>query len=74
MSFPIIDAKETGKKIKKEMKAKDVSVANVADFLGIAEKSSIYKWFRGERLPSLDNVLAISKLLGVPMESLIVTK
>lgn len=74
MSFPIIDVKKTGENIKEIMKIKEVSVTSIAGFLGISEKSSVYKWFRGESLPSLDNMFAISKILGVPMENIIVTK
>ena len=74
MSFPIIDTKKTGENIKEIMKIKEVSVTSIASFLGISEKSSVYKWFRGESLPSLDNMFAISKILGVPMENIIVTK
>lgn len=42
--------------------------------LGIGAYQSIYDWFSGKSLPSLDNMLALSRLLDIPIERLIICK
>lgn len=74
MNFPIIDPVATGTNIKKMLKDKGLSVVKVKELLGISDKSNLYKWFRGEALPTIDNLLALSMLLGVTVNDLIVTE
>lgn len=62
----------TGKKIENELRARGVRVVDLTSSLGIAERSTVYKWFRGERLPSLDTMYELSRFLDVPMDELIV--
>lgn len=42
--------------------------------LGIGAYQSIYDWFSGKSLPSLDNMLALSRLLDIPIEGLVICK
>ena len=42
--------------------------------LGIADMSTMYKWLRGDSLPGIDNMLALSMLLGVSINDILVTK
>lgn len=42
--------------------------------LGIGAYQSIYDWFSGKSLPSLDNRLALSRLLDIPIEGLVICK
>lgn len=71
--FPVINTKETGKKIRETVKKSGYTAETVREKLEISDKGSIYKWFRGETLPSLDNFLALSLLLGVTVNDLVVT-
>lgn len=41
---------------------------------GIGAYQSIYDWFSGKSLPSLDNMLALSRLLDIPIEGLVICK
>lgn len=72
--YPVIDSKKTGKQIKMECKKQGFTVKDIQEFLQIGAAQSVYDWFRGKSLPALDNMLALSHLLGVPMEKLIVSK
>lgn len=73
MDFPVIDVKATGLNLKGLLAGKGVSVKTLVGFLGLSDKSGVYKWFRGETLPTLDNLLALSVLLNMPMNDLLVT-
>ena len=70
--FPVIDLTETGRQIEKSRKAAGLSVKDVQAYFGFEYPQAVYKWQHGECLPSVDNLLALSRLLGMPMEDLLV--
>ena len=74
MNFPVINLTETGINIKRIAKENGYSAEKIRDVLGISDRSNIYKWFRGEVLPTLDNLLALSILFGVTINELIITE
>ena len=74
MSFPMINLARTGENIKKIAKKNGYSADMIRDLLGISDRSNVYKWFRGEVLPTVDNLLAMSILFGVTINELIVTE
>jgi len=65
MKYPVIDTKKTGEKIRSVISGSGYSVRDVADFLG-TDTASVYRYMRGDVLPSTDRLLALSVLLGVP--------
>ena len=74
MNYPVIDPVKTGKNIKLLIKNSGNSIANIGKILGIADMSTVYKWLRGDALPGIDNLLALSVLLGIPINDILVTK
>ncbi|MBQ3078956.1 MAG: helix-turn-helix domain-containing protein [Clostridia bacterium] len=70
--FPVIDLEATGRSIEKRRKAAGLSVKDVQAFFGFEYPQAVYKWQHGECLPSVDNLLALARLLRVPMEDLLV--
>lgn len=68
----MIDMQKTGQKIKEACDNQGITVRQLQDELKIGSFQSIYSWFHGKTLPSLDNFYALCKLLDVPMESMIV--
>ncbi len=70
--FPVIDLLATGRSIEQRRKAAGLSVRDVQTYFGFEYPQAVYKWQHGECLPSVDNLLALSKLLQVPMEDLLV--
>ena len=74
MDYPVIDPVGTGKNIKDLIKSSGNTVAGVGRILGIADKSTMYKWLRGDALPGIDNMLALSVLLGVTINEMLITK
>lgn len=72
MEFPIIDQVATGKNILALRKEKGLTVRDMQEFFGFEEPQAIYRWQYGKTLPSVDNLYALSALLDVPMERILV--
>ena len=71
MEYPILDLKETGKRIKDLREESKLSVEDVTRFLGDISAQSVYKWQRGESLPTVDNLYALSKLFNTPVDDIL---
>lgn len=67
-----IDQIKTGMKLKKMLKAAGYSVKDIQEYLHLSCQQSIYRWFKGKILPSVDHLYALSRLLNVHMEDLLV--
>lgn len=74
MDYPVIDPVGTGTNIKLLIKNSGNTIAGVGRMLGIADMSTMYKWLRGDALPGIDNMLALSILLDVSINDILVTK
>ncbi|MCI8297966.1 MAG: helix-turn-helix transcriptional regulator [Lachnospiraceae bacterium] len=68
---PQIDIYKTGQNIKHIMGMRGMAVKDVQEYLGLAAVQSIYHWFAGRCLPTVDNLYALSELLDVPMDDLV---
>lgn len=71
-TVPIIDMVETGRRIKVLRKASGMTVRQMQDVFGFSTPQAIYKWQRGECMPTLDNLIVLSALFGVPMDEIVV--
>lgn len=74
MTFPVIDLVATGNNIRRLRVERGLSVKDLQRFFGFEEPRAVYKWQKGETLPSVDNLFALGMLLGVPMESILVQR
>ena len=70
--YPLIDVLRTGQRLKEACIKKNIEAKEIKQFLGLAAMQSIYNWFQGKALPSLDNFYALSSYLGTELDSLIV--
>lgn len=69
--YPTIDKVKTGKYIRKLLKEKGITVKQVQKYLGLSCVQSVYHWLDGTTLPTLDNLYALSCLLGVSMDFMV---
>ena len=69
--YPIINVFQTGQRIKYLMKQQNYSVRDIQEYLGFSTPQSIYHWFVGRNLSTLDNLYALSSLLHVPVDSML---
>ena len=70
--FPVIDLAATGENITRLRQARGLTVRDVQAYFGFEEPQAIYKWQRGKSLPTVDNLYALSDLLQVPMNDILV--
>ncbi len=68
--YPVIDKEKTGLIIKRLRQERRFTVEELAEVLDQSPQA-IYKWQRGECIPTIDNLYAMSKLFGTPIDSLI---
>lgn len=71
-AFPVINMAATGINIQRLRKEKGLTVSDLQNYFGFDAPQAIYKWQRGETLPSTDNLLALGFILEVPIESILV--
>ena len=71
---PAIDMKQTGRRIQKLCRVNGYSVRDLQRYLLIGCPQSIYNWFHGKTLPSLDHLFALSVLLHIPMNWMLVAE
>ena len=72
VEFPVIDPIATGKNILSLRKEKGLTVRDLQKFFGFEEPQAIYRWQYGKTLPSVDNLYALSSILEVPIERILV--
>ena len=71
LKYPIINKEETAQCLRDLLKRKGISVKCVQEYLGLAYVQSVYQWLDGKKLPSLDNLYALSQMLQVSMDELL---
>ena len=72
--YPVIDMISTGRKISELRKARGLSVADLQEYFGFEAPQAIYKWQKGQSLPSTDNLFALAVLLEVSIEDILIRK
>ncbi len=63
---------ETGNNITRLRKEKGITIRQIQETMGFNTPQAIYRWVRGETLPTLDNILILSELLKVSVEEIVV--
>ena len=71
-AFPVINLEETGRNIERYRRQAQLTVRDLQTYFGFEYPQAIYKWQHGECLPTVDNLLALARLLRVSMEDLLV--
>jgi len=72
MIFPKINKKMTGIKIRKLMDKAGVTPAYIARYLSLGCVQTVYRWFEGVNIPTIDNLYALSSLFGVTVDDMLV--
>ena len=71
---PVLDLEATGAKIKTIMKQKGVTPRRLQLIMDCPYVQTIYNWFAGKNMPTLDNLVVLAQALGVTMDDIVVTK
>lgn len=67
-----IDLKRTGRILKAVCLSRGKTVKDIQQYLGLACPQSVYRWYNGQALPTVDHLYAMSRLFRVSMDQLIV--
>ncbi|MBQ8619287.1 MAG: helix-turn-helix transcriptional regulator [Clostridia bacterium] len=70
--MPIVNLAMTGANIRAIRKQRGLSVKDLQDIFGFATPQAIYKWQQGVTLPTVDNLVVLASIFGVPMEKILV--
>ena len=70
--YPVIDLKATGQNLRRLWREKCYRVVDLQTYLGMEYPQAIYNWQSGRNLPSIDHLYAISKLLQVTVNDILV--
>ena len=71
-AYPVIDLAKTGRCIERQRRKAGLTVRELQSYFGFEYPQAIYKWQHGECLPTVDNLLALARILKVSMEDLLV--
>ena len=71
-AMPVIDMIATGRNIKNMIKAKGFKIADVQTKCGFNTPQAIFKWMRGDAMPTIDNFIIIADMFGVTIDQIIV--
>ena len=71
---PVLDLEATGTKIKTLMKQRGITPRQLQILLDFPYVQTIYNWFRGKNLPTIDNLVVLAQILGVTMDDIVVTR
>lgn len=70
--YPVIDLIATGDNIKRLRVERGLTVRDLQKYFGFEEPQAIYKWQRGQSLPTVDNLYALGNLFGITMDEILV--
>ncbi|MBR5754920.1 MAG: helix-turn-helix transcriptional regulator [Erysipelotrichaceae bacterium] len=67
-----INMTETGKNIARLRKINGLSIREIQEAMGFNTPQAIFKWQRGETLPSIDNLIVLSELYSISIDEIII--
>jgi transcriptional regulator with XRE-family HTH domain len=71
MTYPILDPVATGKRIKELRMQNNLKVREVSEYMGFESEQAVFKWQRGDSMPTLDNMLALSRLFNTTVDDIL---
>lgn len=71
-TLPYLNLQATGFNIKNLRKKNGYTVRDLQNIFRFNEPQAIYKWQRGECLPTVENLLVLSRLFNISIEGILV--
>ncbi|MCR5310028.1 MAG: helix-turn-helix domain-containing protein [Lachnospiraceae bacterium] len=72
MDYPVLDVRAIGARIKTLRKEHHLTVGDIAEFMGFESEQAVYKWQRGDSLPTVDNLYALSVLFETSVDTILI--
>ena len=73
-NYVSIDMEQTGRILRQKIRQKGYSVKDIQKLLHLSCPQPVYRWFKGQILPSVDHLYVLSRVLSCHMEELLVEK
>ena len=70
--IPVIDMTATGRNIARLRENAGMTVRDLQEIFGFSTPQAIYKWQRGDAMPTLDNIVVLAAVFGVTLEEILV--
>lgn len=71
--YPVVDLVKTGSNITRLMKENNLTVSDLQEIFGFEYPQAIYKWKRGECLPTIDNLVVLATVFKTTVDKIIKT-
>ena len=71
---PVLDLEATGAKIKTLMKQRGITPRQLQILLDFPYVQTVYNWYAGKNMPTIDNLVVLAQVLGVTMDDIVVTR
>ena len=72
--WPVIDLTATGTRIAHLRRSAGLSVRDLQDIFGFRTPQAIYKWQRGDAMPTVDNLVVLAAAFHVTIEDILVIR
>ncbi len=70
--YPMIDKEKTGRWLKALFMVKGVRPKDIQAYLSLGCIQTVYRWLDGTNIPSMDHLYALSGLLGITVDQMVV--
>lgn len=73
-AYQAIDMRRSGARMRQLFLEAGYDVKEIQRFLHLSCPQPIYRWMKGQMLPTVDHLFMLSKLLGIHMEDFLIEK
>lgn len=70
--WPVIDMTATGINIARMRQNAGLTVKDLQNIFGFSTPQAIYKWQHGTAMPTVDNLVVLAAVFGVPIDDILV--
>ena len=70
--MPTINMAATGRNINAIRRRAGMTVRDIQTAMGFNTPNAVYRWLRGDAMPTIDNLVILADMLGVKIDDIIV--
>ncbi|MBR4394064.1 MAG: helix-turn-helix transcriptional regulator [Oscillospiraceae bacterium] len=70
--MPTINMAATGRNINAMRRRAGMTVRDIQTAMGFNTPNAVYRWLRGDAMPTLDNLVILAAIFGVRMDDIII--
>ena len=70
--FPSINMAATGNNITQMRRRAGMTVQDLQNIFGFSSPQAIYKWQRGEAMPTIDNLVILASVFDTTMDAIVI--